>query len=308
MAILKWDQTGDRLYETGVKKGVLYLYNASSTSNPYPKGIAWNGISSVQLSPSGAEATDIYADDQKYLSLYSAEEMGATVEAYTYPDEWAECDGSINAGNGLIVEQQSRLMFGLSFVTTVGNDTNGNDYGYDIHILYGCKASPSERQYQTINDSPEAISFSWTLTTTKVDGFEYTVNGVTKTTKPLASLKIRSTECTQAGLAALEAALYGTENDDAYLPLPAKVKELLDSVSPTPTPTTTTETFAGDGTQTEFTLTGTPTTLTSVKVNDVAQTATTDYTYNSTSHKVTFTTAPADEAIIKVTYAVDSVG
>ena len=306
MAILKWDQTGERLYETGVKKGVLYPYDSSSASNPYPKGVAWNGLSSVQLSPSGAEATDIYADDQKYLSLYSAEEMGATVEAYTYPDEWAECDGSANAGNGLIIEQQSRLMFGLSFVTTVGNDTNGNDYGYDIHILYGCKASPSERQYQTINDSPEAISFSWTLTTTKVDGFEYTVNGSTKTSKPLASLKIRSTECSQTGLAALEAALYGTENADAYLPLPATVYSLLNTVGPTPT--TTTETFAGDGTTTEFTLVGTPTTLTSVKVNDVAQTATTDYTYNSTSHKVTFTTAPADEAVIKVTYAVDSVG
>lgn len=306
MAILKWDQTGERLYETGVKKGVLYPYDSSSVSNPYPKGVAWNGLSSVQLSPSGAEATDIYADDQKYLSLYSAEEMGATVEAYTYPDEWAECDGSANAGNGLIIEQQSRLMFGLSFVTTVGNDTNGNDYGYDIHILYGCKASPSERQYQTINDSPEAISFSWTLTTTKVDGFEYTVNGSTKTSKPLASLKIRSTECSQTGLAALEAALYGTENDDAYLPLPANVYSLLNTVGPTPT--TTTETFTGDGTTVAFTLTGTPTTLTSVTVNSAAQTVTTDYTYDATTHKVTFTTAPADEAVIKVTYAVDSVG
>lgn len=307
MAILKWDQTGERLYETGVKKGVLYPYDSSSVSNPYPKGVAWNGLSSVQLSPSGAEATDIYADDQKYLSLYSAEEMGATVEAYTYPDEWAECDGSANAGNGLIIEQQSRLMFGLSFVTTVGNDTNGNDYGYDIHILYGCKASPSERQYQTINDSPEAISFSWTLTTTKVDGFEYTVNGTTKTSKPLASLKIRSTECSQAGLAALEAALYGTENDDAYLPLPATVYSLLNTVGPTPT--TTTETFTGDGETTEFTLVdGTPTTLTSVTVNDVPKTATTDYTYNSSTYKITFTTAPAASATIKVTYASDSVG
>ena len=305
MAILKWDQTGDRLYETGVKKGVLYLYNASSASNPYPKGIAWNGISSVQLSPSGAEATDIYADDQKYLSLYSAEEMGATVEAYTYPDEWAECDGSVNAGNGLIVEQQSRLMFGLAFVSTVGNDTNGNDYGYDIHILYGCKASPSDRQYQTINDSPEAISFSWTLTTTKVDGFEYTINGTTKVTKPLASLKIRSTDCTPAGLKALEDALYGTENDDPYLPLPAKVKELLDTPVPTPA---TTETFTGDGTTVAFTLTGTPATLTAVTVNDAVQTVTTDYTYDATTHKVTFTTAPADEAVIKVTYSTEAVG
>ena len=306
MAKLVWDQTGERIYETGTKKGVLYPYDATDSSNPYPKGYAWNGLSSVQLSPSGAEANDIYADDQKYLSLYSAEEMGATIEAYTYPDEFAECDGSVDAGNGLIIGQQTRKMFGLSFVTTVGNDTLGNDYGYDIHILYGCKASPSERSYQTINDSPEAISFSWTLTTTKTDGFEYTVNGATKTTKPLASLTIRSTNCTSAGLTALENKLYGTENEDACLPLPATVYSLLNNVGPTPT--TTTETFAGDGTTTEFTLTGTPTTLTSVKVNDVAQTATTDYTYNATSHKVTFTTAPADEAVIKVTYAVESVG
>ena len=304
MAKLVWDQTGERLYETGIKKGVLYPYDGTNPSNPYPKGVAWNGLSSVQLSPSGADATDLYADDQKYLSLYSAEEMGATVEAFTYPDEWAECDGSTNIGNGMVVEQQARKMFGFSFVSTVGNDTIGNDYGYDIHILYGCKASPSDRQYQTINDSPDAISFSWTLTTTKIDGFEYSVNGTTKKTKPLASLKIRSTECTAAGLTALENALYGTENDSAYLPLPETVYGLLNNGGPT----SNTETFAGDGTTTEFTLVGTPTTLTSVKVNDVAQTATTDYTYNATSHKVTFTTAPADEAVIKITYAVESVG
>ena len=308
MAKLVWDQTGDRLYETGVKNGVLYPYDSSSPSNPYPKGYAWNGLSSVQLTPSGAEANDIYADDQKYLSLYSAEEMGATIEAYTYPDEWAQCDGSLDVGSGLVVNQQTRNMFGFSFVTTLGNDTTGNDYGYIIHMLYGCKASPSERQYQTINDSPDAISFSWTITTTKVDGFEYQVSGATKKTKPLASLEIRSTDTTQAGLTALEEALYGTNSTDAYLPLPAKVKELLDTVGPTPTPTTNTETFTGDGTTTEFTLTGTPTTLTSVKVNDVEKTITTDYTYNAESHKVTFTTAPADEAVIKVTYAVESVG
>lgn len=308
MAKLTWDQTGDRLYQTGVKNGVLYPYDSTSSSNPYPKGYAWNGLSSVQLSPSGAEANDIYADDQKYLSLYSAEEMGATIEAYTYPDEWAQCDGSLDVGNGLVANQQTRNMFGFSFVTTLGNDTSGNDYGYIIHILYGCKASPSERQFQTINDSPEAISFSWTITTTKVDGFEYQVSGVTKKTKPLASLEIRSTETTSAGLKALEDALYGTENADAYLPLPETVKDLLDSVGPTPTPTTTTETFTGDGTTTEFTLTGTPAILTSVTVNDAAQTVTTDYTYSAEAHKVTFTTAPADEAVIKVTYSTEAVG
>ncbi len=236
MAKLTWDQTGDRLYETGVKNGVLYPYDSTDPSNPYPKGYAWNGLSSVQLTPSGAEANDIYADDQKYLSLYSAEEMGATIEAYTYPDEWAQCDGSLDVGNGLVVNQQARNMFGFSFVTTLGNDTTGNDYGYIIHILYGCKASPSERQYQTINDSPDAISFSWTITTTKVDGFSYTVSGSTKTTKPLASLEIRSVDCTTTGLAALKDALYGTDaaggstGTDAYLPLPSGVASLLATV------------------------------------------------------------------------------
>ncbi len=225
MAKLVWDQTGDRLYETGTKMGVLYPYDATDPTNPYPKGYAWNGLSSVQLSPSGAEANDIYADDQKYLSLYSAEEMGATIEAYTYPDEFAECDGSVDAGNGLIVGQQTRKMFGLSFVTTVGNDTLGNDYGYDIHILYGCKASPSERSYETINDSPSAITFSWTITTTPVN---CTVNGVTY--KPTSLITIDSTKCTVAGLAALEAALYGTNSTDAYLPLPGEVYTLLSTI------------------------------------------------------------------------------
>ena len=216
MSVLSWDDTGDRLYETGIKKAVLYVLNSS---NLYTPGVAWNGVSSVQESPSGAEPSDIYADDLKYLSLYSAEELGATLEAYMSPEEFDQCDGMADAADGLVtLSQQSRKTFGLSYVTTVGNDVDGNDYGYKIHLLYGCKASPSERQYQTINDSPEAISFSWSLTTTKlnVPGF-----------KPTSLLVIDSTKfktaAQKANLKALEDKLYGTANSDAYLPLPDEV-------------------------------------------------------------------------------------
>ena len=215
MAVLTWDETGERLYETGVKKAVLYLLDAN---NEYSQGIAWNGVSSVQESPSGAEPSDIYADDLKYLSLYSAEELSATLEAYMSPEEFDQCDGMAEAADGLTLSQQSRKTFGLSYVTTIGNDVDGNDYGYKIHLLYGCKASPSERQFSTINDSPEAISFSWSLTTTKQDVPGY---------KPTSLLTIDSTKFKtvqqKARLKALEDKLWGTSNSDAYLPLPAEV-------------------------------------------------------------------------------------
>ena len=215
MAVLKWDETGERLYETGVKKTVLYLLDEN---NEYSEGIAWNGVSSIQESPSGAEPSDIYADDLKYLSLYSAEELGATIEAYMSPEEFDQCDGMAEATDGLVLSQQTRKTFGLSYVTTVGNDTDGNDYGYIIHLLYGCKASPSDRQFQTINDSPEAISFSWSLTTTKQNVTGY---------KPTSLLRINSTKFKtvqqRARLKALEDKLYGTAGTDAYLPLPAEV-------------------------------------------------------------------------------------
>lgn len=233
MSKLVWDETGKRLYETGTKKGVLYVYDSTKTGegeHPYGPGIAWNGITAVTESPSGAEATKLYADDIQYLNLYSAEELGATVEAYTYPDEFAECDGSalVSVGDNtpISIGQQGRKSFGLSYVTTLGNDTDGNDYGYKIHLLYGCKASPSERSYATINDSPETITFSWELTTTPV---ACTVNGVEY--KPTALITIDSTKCTAAGLSALEAAIYGTTEADPYLPLPSEVFTLLSTVT-----------------------------------------------------------------------------
>ena len=275
MAILEWDKTSERLFETGTKKGVLYLYDASKTGSGehvYSPGVAWNGLTGVTESPSGAEATALYADDIKYLNLYSAEELGATINAYTYPDEFAICDGS--AGVEILAEafsttktyavgdmvsysgrnyvcktaietagawdasdwtlqpsvmamaigQQARKTFGLSYRTALGNDTDGQDHGYKLHLLYGCKASPSERSYETINDSPSAITFSWTITTTPVN---CTVNGVTY--KPTALITIDSTKCTATGLAALENALYGTQSTDPYLPLPNEVYTLLAS-------------------------------------------------------------------------------
>jgi hypothetical protein len=222
MAKLKWDQTGEKLYETGVKNGVLYVYGTDG----YGKGVAWNGLTAVTESPSGAEATPLYADDIKYLNLMSAEEFGATIEAYTYPDEFALCDGSAELTAGVYVGQQARKTFGMAYTTTVGNDTDNNAHGYKIHIIYGCVASPSEKSYSTINDSPEAITFSWEVKTTPVE----VGNGL----KPTASVVIDSTkfktEDQKAKLAAFEAYLYGTDAEggsDAALPLPAKIKELL---------------------------------------------------------------------------------
>lgn len=196
MSKLVWDQTGERLYETGVKNGVLYI----PTNGVYDKGVAWNGLTAVTESPSGAEATALYADDIKYLSLMSTEEFGATVEAYTYPDEFAQCDGSASLAKGASIGQQPRKTFGLSYKTTVGNDVDGNDYGYKLHLIYGALAAPSEKAYSTINDSPEAITFSWEITTTPVNATGY---------KPTASITIDSTKADTEKLAALEKILYG---------------------------------------------------------------------------------------------------
>ena len=214
MSKLVWDKTGERLYETGVKQGVLYI----PTEGVYSKGVAWNGLTAVTESPSGAEATPLYADDIKYLNLMSAEEFGATIEAYTYPDEFAACDGSAEIADGVTIGQQARKTFGLCYKTTVGNDTEGNDYGYKLHIIYGALAAPSEKAYATINDSPEAITFSWEITTTPVN-----VEGL----KPTASLVIDSTKADATKLAALENILYGSESEEARLPLPDEIAEMM---------------------------------------------------------------------------------
>ena len=211
MAKIEWDKTGERLYETGVKNGVLYVQEAGA----YPKGVAWNGLTAVTESPSGAEATPLYADDIKYLNLLSAEEFGATIEAYTYPDEFAECDGSASLADGVMIGQQARKTFGLCYRTAIGNDIDGNDHGYKLHIIYGALAAPTEKAYSTINDSPEAITFSWEVTTTPVN-----VTGA----KPTASITIDSTKATPEKLAALEKILYGDTEVEARLPLPDEIK------------------------------------------------------------------------------------
>ena len=218
MSRLIWDNTGERLYETGVKKGVIY----PAVNGTYPKGYVWNGLTSVTESPSGADANNIYADDMKYLVLRAAEEFGATVEAYMYPDEFAECDGSAFVATGVAIGQQTRKPFGLSYRTVLGNDTDSNDHGYKLHLIYNATASPSERAYQTINDSPEAITFSWEMTTTPL-----TVSGY----KPTACITIDSTKADTASLEALEDILYGSDNSDARLPLPDEVIALMGGTS-----------------------------------------------------------------------------
>ena len=223
MSKLKWDETGKRFYETGVRNGVLYVMDDTGA---YPAGVPWNGLTSVTESPSGAEPTPLYADDAKYLTLMSAEEFGASIEAYTYPDEFAACDGSASIGTGVTIGQQSRKTFGLCYRTTVGNDIEGEAFGYKLHIIYGALASPSEKAYQTINDSPEAITFSWEVSTTPV-----AVTGF----KPTASLVIDSTKVPEAKMAALETVLYGKDATTdpvapavaARLPLPDEIMTLL---------------------------------------------------------------------------------
>lgn len=214
MPKLEWDLTGQKLYETGVDHGVLYVQEAGA----YPKGVAWNGLTAVTESPSGAEPTPLYADNIKYLNLMSTEEFGATIEAYTYPDEFAECDGSAELVEGVMIGQQKRKTFGMCYRTVVGNDTESNAHGYKLHIIYGALAAPSEKGYSTINDSPEAITFSWEVSTTPV-----TVTGH----EPTASIVIDSTKVDAGKLAALEAVLYGSEDDEARLPLPDEIKTLM---------------------------------------------------------------------------------
>ena len=216
MSKLVWDATGERLYETGVKNGVLYVRDESGA---YSKGVAWNGLTAVTESPSGAEPTALYADDIKYLNLMSAEEFAATIEAYMYPDEFAACDGSAALATGVYVGQQARKTFGLCYRTVLGNDTESNEYGYKLHIIYGCLAAPSEKAYATINDSPEAITFSWEVSTTPVE--------VGEGFKPTASITIDSTKANADKLAELEAILYGGTDSEARLPLPSEIKELL---------------------------------------------------------------------------------
>lgn len=219
MSKIVWDKTGERLYETGVKNGVLYVQNSDGS---YPKGVAWNGLTAVTESPSGAEATALYADDIKYLNLMSNEEFGATIEAYMYPKEFKVCDGSAEIAKGVTIGQQARKTFGLAYRTVLGNDVDGNDHGYKLHLIYGATASPSEKGYSTINDSPEAITFSWELNTTPVS-----VTGF----KPTASLVIDSTEVDAEKLAELETILYGkdptsdggADGVDPRLPLPNEV-------------------------------------------------------------------------------------
>ena len=222
MAKIVWDKSSERLYETGVKNGVLYVQGTGGT---YTKGVAWNGLAAVTESPSGAEPTPLYADDIKYLNLLSTEEFGATIEAYTYPDEFAECDGSKSIATGVYIGQQARKTFGMCYKTTLGNDTEGNDHGYKLHIIYGALAAPSEKAYETINDTPEAITFSWEISTTPVN-----VTG----SKPTATIVIDSTKANPEKLAALEVILFGADapngegaGTDPRLPLPDEIATLM---------------------------------------------------------------------------------
>ena len=214
MSKIVWDKTGERYYETGVKNGVLYL----QTNGVYNNGVAWNGLTAVTESPSGAEATALYADDIKYVNLLSNEEFGATIEAYTYPDEFAECDGSGTLADGVLLGQQKRKVFGLCYRTTIGNDVDGNDHGYKLHLVYGCLAAPSEKAYSTINDNPDAITFSWEVTTTPVN-----VTGF----KPTSQITIDSTKVAKEKMTAIEALLYGSENKEPSLPLPDELAAVL---------------------------------------------------------------------------------
>lgn len=219
---LSWDKTGERYYETGVDHGVLYIPNSSGV---YNNGVAWNGLTAVTESPSGAESNPLYADNIKYLNLISAEEFGATIEAYTYPDEFGQFDGTVSPVAGLQVGQQARRAFGLSYRTRVGNDLEGSDYGYKLHLIYNATAAPSEKAFATINDSPEAITFSWELTTTPVSAGDEL--------KPTAQLTIDSTKVDAGALAQLENMLYGSTGTDPRLPLPAEVIELFSTSLPT---------------------------------------------------------------------------
>ena len=215
MAKLIFNNVGERLFETGVKNGVLYVMGDDGA---YENGVVWNGLTAVTESPSGAETTPLYADDVKYVVIYAAEEFGATVEAYTYPEEFEQCDGSAAISDGITIGQQTRKSFGMCYKTSVGNDVQGQDYGYKIHIIYGAKAAPSEKSYSTINDSPEAVTFSWELSTVPVP-----VEGH----NPTATMVIDSTRVPAEKMALIEAKLYGSEEAEATLPLPNEILELI---------------------------------------------------------------------------------
>ena len=213
-APLAWDETGKKLFETGVSNVALYPQDSNGT---YGTGVAWNGVTTISESPSGAEATTLWANNGKYLNLYSVEEYASSIEAYTYPDEFAECDGSAEIAKGVSIGQQTRKSFGLAYKTLIGSDTDGNDHGYKLHLVYGCKAAPSERSHATVNDSPEALSFSWEISTTPVS-----VSGH----KPTASVEIDSTKVDAAKLTAFEKILFGSGTEAARLPLPDEVAGL----------------------------------------------------------------------------------
>ncbi len=234
MSVLTWDQIGERLYETGVDRGVLYIPDAGGV---YDTGFAWNGLTTITDSPTGAEVTKTYADNIAYLSLLSLEELNVTIEAYTYPDEFAECDGSATPQAGVSLGQQTRKRFGLAYRTRLGNDLEGADHGYKLHLLYGCLAAPSEKAYASINDSPEAITFSWEVTTIPVE-----VSGF----KPTASLTIDSTKVDSDALDDLEAFLYGTVGTDPSLPTPAEVLAIFSGTLTEATPTAPTYSSSTD--------------------------------------------------------------
>ena len=208
MSALVWDQTGQKKYETGIEQCALFVQSDEGT---YPKGVAWNGVTKFSEAPSGAEPTKIYADNQKYLELLSAEEFGGTLSAYMYPDEFEQCDGSAEIADGVTVGQQERKPFGLAYKTIVGNDVKKNNFGYKLHLVYGCLAKPSSMEYSTVNDSTEVPEMSWEVSTTPV-----AVAGL----KPTATLVIDSTKCDTDKLKKIEAIIYGSEDKDAELPLP----------------------------------------------------------------------------------------
>lgn len=214
MSKLVWDQTTEKRYETGIEQVALY----KQVEGAYPQGVAWNGITALNLTPSGAEPTPLYANNRKYLTLMSVEELGGTIEAYTYPEEWEECDGSAEAAPGVYLGQQPRANFGLVGKTLIGNDTEGTKHGYKLHLVYGCLASPAEESHATVNDSPEAVTFSWEFSTTpvEVDGFNST-----------SYICIDSTKVAPEKLAAIEAKLYGSESESAMLPMPAEIISMM---------------------------------------------------------------------------------
>ena len=285
MSALVWDDTGNKLYETGTDRGVLYPYD--TVNKQYGEGVAWDGLRSFNESPSGAEETALYANNAKYGSLRSAEQFDYTIGAYTSPVEFDECDGTKEIATGAYATQQNRKMFGFAVRTLVGNDTDGTDYGYKIHLCYGSTAAPTSHDHSTVNDSPEAEELSWECKTTPVpvpDG------------KPSAHLIIRSWRISAAALEAVEAYLYGDATHNPRLPLPADVVRIIGEADGT----IVTDTFTGDGTTTEFTLThtidGAPI---SVTVGGAAATG-----YTISAGKLTFVTAPATNAEIAITYNV----